>query len=132
MSGKTICFLTPSNTLMYCYNVVFLFHCFLVITVILFLHFFFKIVEIWTIIKLNIKLLTSINARSDVARWSKFTLLAWEASVSQGFHSHTRRFPALGLKLWFYLFFPLKVDPLNLKSQNQAENIAVVLPNSPI
>ena len=34
MSGKTICFLTPSSKLIkYCYNVVFLFHCFLDITV---------------------------------------------------------------------------------------------------
>ena len=33
MSGKTFCFETPLYTLKYCYNVVFLFHCFLVITV---------------------------------------------------------------------------------------------------
>ena len=36
------------------------------------------------------------------------------------------------LYLDFKLFFPLQVDPLNLKSQNQAENIPVVLPNSQI
>ena len=33
VSRKTICFVATSNTLEYCYNVVFLFHCFLVITV---------------------------------------------------------------------------------------------------
>ena len=33
VSGKIICFVMRSNTLKYWYNVVFLFHCFLVITV---------------------------------------------------------------------------------------------------
>ena len=33
MSSKTICFVTTSNTLKYCYKVVFLFQSFLVITV---------------------------------------------------------------------------------------------------
>ena len=37
---------------------------------------------------------------------------------------HSRRLPALGRKLWFQLFFPIKVYPLNLESQNQAENIS--------
>ena len=32
MSRKTFSFLTTSNTLKYCYNVVFLFHCFMIIT----------------------------------------------------------------------------------------------------
>ena len=32
MSGKIFCFVTLLNTLKYCYNVVFLFHCFLIIT----------------------------------------------------------------------------------------------------
>ena len=33
-SGFDICLVTTSNTLKYCYNVVFLFHCFLTITVV--------------------------------------------------------------------------------------------------
>ena len=44
----------------------------------------------------------SINARSGVGWGSNYTLLAWEPRVSQG------------------------------KSQNQAKNIPVVLPHSPI
>ena len=31
-------------------------------------------------------------------------------------HSYFRRLPALGLKLRFKLFFPIKMDPLNLES----------------
>ena len=49
--------------------------------------------------------------------------------TSLGTHSYARRLPVLGLKL---RFFPIKVDPLNLESQNQAKNICVVLPSSPI
>ena len=38
-------------------------------------------------------------------------------SVAQATHNFARRLPALGLKL--RLFFPIKVNPLNLESQNQ-------------
>ena len=38
---------------------------------------------------------------------------------AQGIHCQSHRLPALCLKLRFYLFFPLKVDPLSLESQNQ-------------
>ena len=40
---------------------------------------------------------------------------------------YSRRLPALGLKLRFQLVFPLKVDPLNVESQNQVKKIFVVL-----
>ena len=58
--------------------------------------------------------------------------IAWEPSVAQGTHSYSRCLPARGRKLRFSLFFPIKVDPINLESQNQAKNIPVVLPSSPI
>ena len=45
--------------------------------------------------------------------------------------TYSRSLPALGRKLRFLLFFPLKVNllnELNLEFQNQPENIPVVLP----
>ena len=59
-----------------------------------------------------------------------YTKLAWEPSFPQVTHSYTRRLPALDRKLRFLLFFPIKVDPLNLDSENQLKNIPVVLPSS--
>ena len=50
-------------------------------------------------------------------------------SVAQVTHSFSRRLPAIGLKLRFKQFFPIKVDQLNL---NQAKNISMVLLSSPI
>ena len=47
-------------------------------------------------------------------------LLAWEPNVAQVSHGYSRRLPALGCKLRFYLFFLIKVDLLNLKSQNHS------------
>ena len=44
-------------------------------------------------------------------------------SVAQRSHSYFSRLPALSCKLRILLLFPLKVDPLNLESQNQAKNI---------
>ena len=41
---------------------------------------------------------------------------AWEPGGDQGSHSKSRRLPAPCRKLRFKLFFPLKVDPLNLQS----------------
>ena len=38
--------------------------------------------------------------------------------------------PAFGCNLPFNLYFPVKVDPLDLESQNQVKNISVVLPSS--
>ena len=58
---------------------------------------------------------------SDVAflerNWEKVNILIYEVlagvpSVAQGSHNYSRRFPALGPKLRFYLFLSLKVDPL--------------------
>ena len=49
--------------------------------------------------------------------------LAWEPSVAYVAYSYLSRLPAFGRKLRFDLFFPTKVDPLNLESQNQAQNI---------
>ena len=45
-------------------------------------------------------------------------------SVAQATHNYARRLPALGLKL--RLFFPIKVNPLNLESQNRFKNISVI------
>ena len=58
-----------------------------------------------------------------------YQILGWEPGVAQGTNSYSCRLPALCQKL---LFFPLTVDPLNWESQNQAKNIPVVLPSSPI
>ena len=46
----------------------------------------------------------------------------------------TRRCPDYSLfpGRFYREIFDIKVDPLNLKSQNQAKNIPVVLPSSPI
>ena len=49
-------------------------------------------------------------------------------SVAQATHNYARRLPAVGLKL--RLFFPIKVNPLNLESQNQFKNMSVILPSS--
>ena len=46
-------------------------------------------------------------------------------------YSLSPRLSALGRKLRFQLFFPIKVDPLNSASQSQAKNIPMVLPSSP-
>ena len=48
----------------------------------------------------------------------KHKTLASEPSVVRGTHSYSRHLPVL---------FPVKVDSFNLKSQNQAENIPLVL-----
>ena len=45
-------------------------------------------------------------------------------SVAQATHNYARRLPALGLKL--RLFFPIKVNPLNLESQPRFKNISVI------
>ena len=66
-------------------------------------------------------------------------LLAWEPNVvtkwifiALGTNSYSCCLPALCRKLRLCLFFPIKVDPLNLESQNQTEKILMVLLSSPI
>ena len=54
-----------------------------------------------------------------------YQILAWEPSVT---YSYSRRLPALGRKLRCQIFVAIKVDPLNLESQNQA--ISVIHPCS--
>ena len=54
---------------------------------------------------------------------------AWEPSVAQVTHSYSRCLPAL-CKFTGKQNFAIKVDPLNLDSQNQTKNIPVVLPSS--
>ena len=46
-------------------------------------------------------------------------------------HSYSRFLPALALN-YDFSFFPVKVDPLNLKLANQAKNTPVALPSFPI
>ena len=56
--------------------------------------------------------------------------LAWEPSAAQFTKSYPRRLHA---QIRFYRdFFSIKVDPLNLESQNQARNIPMGLPSFPI
>ena len=55
----------------------------------------------------------------------------WEPSVAQVTRSYSSRLPALDLKLRSIFPYTSRVDLINLKSQKQAMNISVVLPNSP-
>ena len=41
-------------------------------------------------------------------------------------------YPHLAVNYDFSFFFPIKFDPLNLESQNQAKNVPVALYSSPI
>ena len=61
-----------------------------------------------------------------------YIILPWEPSVAQVNHSYSRRLPALGRFKRVTNFFAIKVDPLNLDSQSQANNIPLVVPSSPI
>ena len=60
--------------------------------------------------------------------YSIFNLIS--ISIAQDTHSYSRRLPALGRILICYLVFPLKVNPLNLKAKNYAQNIPVGLLSS--
>ena len=57
-------------------------------------------------------------------------ILAEVPGVAKVTHSYFRRLPELDLKLRFCLVFPIKVDPLNLESQNQTKKICEVKPNA--
>ena len=55
--------------------------------------------------------------------------LGWEPSAAKVTKSYSRRLPALE---WIYRetkIFAIKIDPLNLESQNKAKNIPGVLPS---
>ena len=56
--------------------------------------------------------------------------LGWEPSAAQVTHSYSHRLPAL--ELFYRKIFAIKVDPLNLEPLNQAKNIPVSFPSSPI
>ena len=59
----------------------------------------------------------SANLRPGVVIYT----LTWEPRAAQGSHSDSHWLPAPCHKSRFYLFFPVKVDPLNLQSQNQVK-----------
>ena len=57
-------------------------------------------------------------------------ILAWDPALPKFLIATPMRLTGLGR--YSAIFAPIKVDPLNLKSQNQAKKIPVVLPCSPI
>ena len=57
--------------------------------------------------------------------------LAWEPSAAKVTKSYSRRLPALN-DFTGKLKFVIKVDQLNVESQNQAKDLPVGLPSSPI
>ena len=64
--------------------------------------------------------------------WCFILKLDWEPSSSKVTKSYSCRLPALGRFYGETKYFDAKVDQLNLESQNQAKNISVGLPSSPI
>ena len=98
----------------------------------LFLHYLCKLYPQVTVIEKPVLKIYIVFIRQKVSQMSLYNRLAWKPSVTRGNHRYSRSLPALGRKLRFGLFFSIKVDPLNLESLNQAKNIPVGLPSSPI
>ena len=57
-----------------------------------------------------------------------YYVLAWKPGAAQVTHSYYRHLPALGRNY----IFAIKVNPIDLKLCNQAKNIPMGLPSSPI
>ena len=59
-------------------------------------------------------------------------ILVWEPNAAKVTKSYSRRLPALKRFYRGTKFFTIKVDPVNLESQNQAKNIPMGLLSSSI